>query len=184
MNNNSPASLFDVKGKIALVTGGATGIGYMIAKAYVQSGVKVYIASRNLANLTKCSTELTFLGPGSCHALAADVTSKAGIQALVASLSSRESKLNILINNSGVAWGDSIDQYDEPNGWDRLFALNVKSIFYLSTLLVPLLEKGACYNTDPARIINISSVAGTIVEAEMPLAKDGYGTWSCTLYLI
>ncbi|KAJ3091825.1 hypothetical protein HDU96_002931 [Phlyctochytrium bullatum] len=170
-------ALFSVKGKVALVTGGATGIGKMIAAALVQNGAKVYIASRKIQNVQKAADELNKMGPGQCIALQADLTTKAETEALAAKLKEKETRLHILVNNSGMSWGSQLTDYDEKNGWDRLFALNVKGLFFLTTALLPLLQNGAT-NIDPGRVINISSVAGTSSVAEMGLAAPGSGTWS------
>ncbi|KAI8928489.1 hypothetical protein BC831DRAFT_448129 [Entophlyctis helioformis] len=171
-------ALFNVKGKVALVTGGGAGIGKMMAAALVQNGAKVYIASRKLQVVEEAAKELTALGPGTCIGLQADLMSRKQAEDLAAQLAARESKLHILVNNSGMSWGSPLDNFDEKNGWDRLMALNVKSMFYLTAALVPLLKAGANSNVDPARVINISSVAGIQAVAESPLANPGTGTWS------
>ena len=80
-----------------------------------------------------------------------------------------------------MSWGAKLEDFDEKNGWDRLMALNVKSIFYLTTALIPLLEKDAT-NKSPAHVVNISSVAGHTYVAEMELAAEGNGTYSCIYY--
>ncbi|KAI8905262.1 hypothetical protein PhCBS80983_g04777 [Powellomyces hirtus] len=171
-------NLFNVKGKVALVTGGGTGIGKMIAAALVQNGAKVYIASRKLSVVQEAAAELTAMGPGTCIALQADLGSKAQSVALAEQLKQKESKLHILVNNAGMAWGSNLDDFDEKNGWDRLMALNVKSVFYMTSVLLPLLEAGSAGNQDPARVINISSVAGSACSAEDGLSAPGNGTWS------
>ncbi|EPT01965.1 NAD-binding protein [Fomitopsis schrenkii] len=158
-------SLFDVKGKVAVVTGGGSGIGTMIAAAYVQNGGKVYIAARKEKQLKDVCDALNAKGPGSCHCFVADLTTKAGCDSLAASIKERESKVHILVNNSGMSWGAPYDNFAEQ-GWDRLFALNVKSIFYLTVALTDVLAKDATSH-DPGRVINISSVAGLT-----PIAYD------------
>lgn len=66
----------------------------------------------------------------------------------------------MLVNNSGVSWGEPLDKYQEK-GWDKVMDVNVKGLFFLTRELLPLLEATAS-STDPARIINIGSVAGTL----------------------
>ncbi|KAI9106047.1 hypothetical protein DFS34DRAFT_601962 [Phlyctochytrium arcticum] len=174
----SPKNLFNVQGKIALVTGGGTGIGKMIAASLVQNGAKVYIASRKKEVVEETAKELTAMGPGQCIPLQADLGTRAQAEALAKQISDREQKLHILVNNAGMSWGSSLENFDEANGWDRLMALNVKGLFYMTTSLLPLLEKAADGNVDPARVINISSVAGTAGTAEDALSGPGNGTWS------
>ncbi|KAJ3295690.1 hypothetical protein HK104_002408 [Borealophlyctis nickersoniae] len=173
----SKSTLFDVSGKVALVTGGGTGIGKMIAASLVQNGALVYIASRKLSTVTPTAQELTARGPGKCLALQADLQTKADCYALADQIKAREKKLDILVNNAGMSWGFKLEDAPEKDAWDRLMALNVKSPFYLTVALLPLLENGAD-NINPGRVINISSIAGTSSVAENSLSAPGTGTWS------
>lgn len=134
-------SLFNLRGKVALVTGGATGLGKMMAAAYVRNGVRVYIASRKLADLQKQAEVLSKLAPKdapqpACIALEADVATKAGCDKLADQIKAKESKLHILVNNAGITWGAPMDDFPEDKGWDKIFALNVKSQFYLTVAYV------------------------------------------------
>ncbi|KAJ3108505.1 hypothetical protein HK100_003423 [Physocladia obscura] len=164
--------------KVALVTGGGTGIGKMIAFALASNGARVYIASRKLKVVQDAAEEInaasqTKASGGQVVALQADVTDKAKVDALAAQIQAREPKLHILINNAGISWGADLLEFDEKNGWDKLLAVNVKAPFYLSTALLALLEKDAT-NTDPGRIINISSIASYIPNSADPGGKGTY----------
>ncbi|KAI8609885.1 hypothetical protein BC830DRAFT_1148398 [Chytriomyces sp. MP71] len=162
-------TLFGLKGssahprKVAVVTGGGTGIGKMIASALAQNGARVYIASRKLKVVTEAADHInanaqTTKSGGRVVALQADLTDKAKVLAFADEIKKRESKVHVLVNNAGMSWGGDLLDFDEKNGWDRLMALNVKAPFYLTTALVAQLENGAS-NTDPGRVINISSIA-------------------------
>ncbi|KAF8480280.1 rhamnolipids biosynthesis 3-oxoacyl-reductase [Russula ochroleuca] len=178
MSDFTIPNLFNVKGKIAVVTGGGSGIGTMIASAYVQNGAKVYIASRKEEQLKEVSEKLNKIGPGSCEYVVADLSSKAGCDHLVEAIKAKEEKVHILVSNSGMSWGAPFDNFPEKEGWDRLFALNVKSIFYVTAGFTPLLAKDS-NNHDPARVINISSIAGLSPIADRSkLAGNGNGLWS------
>jgi NAD(P)-dependent dehydrogenase (short-subunit alcohol dehydrogenase family) len=151
----------------------------VMALALVSNGAKVYIVSRKASVTQEVAKELSSIGPGSCIPLqSADLSSKAGIDGIVQELATLEPALHILINNAGMSWGQPLTDFDEAKGWDRLLALNVKAPFYLTAGLLPLLENGAASNLDPARIINVSSVAGVVATAETPLSGPGSGTWS------
>jgi len=147
----------DLKGKVALVTGGSRGLGEFMAEAYVKAGAKVYISSRKAEVCDAIATELS--RHGECVSLPFDLGGMAGVQALAVAVAARESKLDILVNNAGATWGAPLDDFPEA-GWDRVMDLNVKSVFFLTQKLLPLLRAAATAE-DPARIINIGSIAGT-----------------------
>lgn len=111
----------------------------VMAAALVRNGAKVYIASRKMPQIEKTSKQLSELSPSdsgisgpACIPLTADVSTKAGCDALADQLKQRESNLDILINNAGATWGAPMDNFPEDKGWDRTFNLNVKSQFYLT----------------------------------------------------
>jgi NAD(P)-dependent dehydrogenase (short-subunit alcohol dehydrogenase family) len=170
-------SLFNVQGKIALVTGGGSGIGKMIAVALAQNGAKVYIAARKESQLKEAADEINKTASGKVEFIVADVGSKAGCDALVNEIKQREPKLHILVNNSGVTWGAPFDDVPEVKGWDNIFAVNVKSIFYMTAGLADFLAKDST-SEDPGRVINISSTASVAAQTESNLSDAGFGLWS------
>jgi NAD(P)-dependent dehydrogenase (short-subunit alcohol dehydrogenase family) len=148
--------LFSIEGKTALVTGGGRGIGKMIATGYVEAGAKVYIASRKLEACEAVAAELS--ESGVCIALEANLATEAGCQALAAKIASREERLDIIVNNSGTAWGAPLAEFDEA-AFERTLSVNVKGVFHLTKALLPLLE-AAGNAEEPARVINIGSIDG------------------------
>ena len=160
--------IFGVSGKVALVTGGATGIGRMIAEALVQGGAHVIIVSRKGEVCEVVATELNALNAeGSAEGFAGDVGSEANIEALTTNIKSRTDKLDILVNNAGITWGEPYKSFPHK-AWAKVMNVNVAGMFTLTRNLTPLL-KAAASKDDPARIINIGSVMGTI-----PLAEGAY----------
>jgi 2-deoxy-D-gluconate 3-dehydrogenase len=151
-------SLFSVKEKVALVTGGSRGIGEMIAAGFAASGAKVYITSRKAAACDATAARLSAEFGGECISLPADVSSLQGADGLVSQLTEREERLDILVNNAGVSWGAPLDEFPEL-GWDKVMDTNVKGVFFLTQRLLPLLEAGAT-SEDPARVINVGSIDG------------------------
>ncbi|KAI0747526.1 NAD-P-binding protein [Fomes fomentarius] len=162
-------SLFSVKGKVALVTGGSRGVGKMIAIGFIKNGAKVYISSRSGKDCSATEKELNALGPGQCIAIPADIQKLEEVDRLVKELSAKEKVLHILVNNAGAAWGDTIDDYPDA-AWTKLLTLNLQRVFTITQKCLPLLRaaaeegglEGNVYR-DPARIINIGSVEGLTV---------------------
>ena len=162
------SDLFSVAGKTALVTGGATGIGRMIATALAMGGARVLIASRKGADCMAVANEINGLGGGgSVEGFAGDVSSEEGVAALVSEVRARTDKLEILVNNAGLSWGAEFAEFPY-SGWDKVMRVNVTGLFHLTRELTPLLENAAS-DDDPARIINLGSVMGT-----QPLADGAY----------
>lgn len=149
-------SLFDLRGKTALVTGGSRGIGAMIARGLVESGVRTYISARRAEELE--STAQALSAYGQCIPIVADLSSPEGVHALVEALQAQEASLDILFNNAGASWGAPLDEFPE-SGWDKVMDLNVKAIFFLTQALLPQLRAGAT-PADPSRVVNIGSING------------------------
>lgn len=150
----TPNDLFSIQGKTALVTGGSRGIGFMIAKGFVDAGARVYISSRKVEACEAAAEELS--KTGEAFAIPADLSTVEGAEGLAGALTERESQLDILVNNAGAAWGVPIDEYPE-SGWDKTMNTNVKGVFFLTKAMLPLLRKAGTHE-DPARVINISSI--------------------------
>jgi NAD(P)-dependent dehydrogenase (short-subunit alcohol dehydrogenase family) len=148
--------LFDISGKVALVTGGTTGIGHMIAQGFVRRGVRTYITSRDQARSDSAAAELSKLG--TCFGLAADLGAEDAPAALAATLAKREEKLDILVNNAGAGNRGKLEETTFGD-WDQVMDVNVKSLFFLTQQVLPLLRKAASKES-PARIINIGSIGG------------------------
>jgi NAD(P)-dependent dehydrogenase (short-subunit alcohol dehydrogenase family) len=150
------ANLFSIDGKVALVTGGSRGIGLMIARGFVDAGARVYISSRKADVCDQVAAELS--RRGSCTSLPADLGTESGARQLAEALAAREPAVHILVNNAGANWGASLAEYPDT-AWDKVLALNLKSIFHLTRALLPRLERAA-EPGDPARVINIGSIDG------------------------
>ncbi|RFU29895.1 hypothetical protein B7463_g6446, partial [Scytalidium lignicola] len=152
------SSLFNVKDKVVLVTGGAKGVGRMISEGFVANGAKVYITSRDAKACEQACKELNALGKGSADFIAADFYKMEDCKRMVEELKKRESKLDVLVNNSGSNWGAPYDEFPD-SAWTRVLTLNLTRVFTITQLVTPLLE-AAQKEGDPARVINIGSVDG------------------------
>jgi len=150
--------IFSVEGKIVLVTGGSRGIGEMIAAGFVARGAKVYISSRKADACDATAKRISETYDGTCIALPSDLSQMGGIESLVERIGAQEEKLDVLINNAGAAWGAPIEEFPEV-GWDKVMDVNVKSVFFLTQKLLPMLRASAATGT-PARVVNIGSIDG------------------------
>jgi NAD(P)-dependent dehydrogenase (short-subunit alcohol dehydrogenase family) len=148
--------LFSVHDKVVCVTGGSRGIGLMIARGFVEGGARVYISSRKADVCDEVASELSKVG--TCISLPADLSTEAGCNGLAGALADRESELHVLVNNAGANWGAPLAEYPD-DAWDKVLALNVKSIFHLTRACLPLLEKGYTEG-NPVRVINVGSIDG------------------------
>ncbi|KOX10462.1 glucose 1-dehydrogenase [Micromonospora profundi] len=148
--------LFSVEGKTVLVTGGSRGIGLMIAQGFVRAGAHVIISSRKADVCEAVAKELS--AEGRCEAIPADLGADAGAEALAAAVRERFGRLDVLVNNAGATWGAPLENYPEA-AFDKLWAVNVKAVFRLTTALLPELRAAASAD-DPARVINIGSIDG------------------------
>lgn len=146
--------LFSLEGRVALVTGGHRGIGRMISEGFLAQGAKVYISGRKA---DACEAAAAEMGDN-CFSVPGDVSTVEGCKALAAEIASHEEKLDILINNAGVAWGEEYLSFPEA-GWDKVMDTNVKGLFFLTQALHPQLKAAASFER-PAKVVNIASIDG------------------------
>jgi NAD(P)-dependent dehydrogenase (short-subunit alcohol dehydrogenase family) len=146
--------LFSVRDKTVVITGGSRGIGEMIARAYVENGAHVILTSRKAADVESLARDLG----DAATPIPADLSQMAEITRFAAAVAAVTPKVDILFNNAGASWGAPFDDFPEI-GWDKVMDLNVKSVFFLTQRLMPLLEAAATPHTN-ARVINIGSIDG------------------------
>ncbi len=150
------SDLFDIAGKKAVVTGGGSGIGTMIATGFVEAGASVIIASRKENSLEQVATELS--QKGDCSYIVADLSTEEGCRGLGTAVADRWDSLDILVNNAGANWGAPLAEQDTKS-WHRVLDVNVEGVFHTTKFLLPLLQAAGTAD-EPARIINIGSVDG------------------------
>ena len=153
--STDPRELFGVAGRVCLVTGGTRGIGLDMARALAANGASVIVSSRKREAVDEAVAELSQIG--TAHGYAADLGTREGIEGLTGFVRERTDRLDVLVNNAGATWGASLGDFPEE-GWDKVVDLNVKSPFFLTQALLPLLKAGAAQR--PAKIVNIASVEG------------------------
>jgi NAD(P)-dependent dehydrogenase (short-subunit alcohol dehydrogenase family) len=169
--------LFEVAGKVAVVTGGSRGIGAMIAAGLVRAGCRVYITARKKDACDAEAAELRAFGE--CISVPLDLAAPGGVDHLVKAVSEREDRLHILVNNAGATWGAPLSEYPLA-AFDKVWNINVKALFALTVASLPLLRAAASAD-DPARVINIGSVDGLGVPA---MESYAYSTTKAGVHML
>lgn len=143
--------MFDLKSKVALVTGGNGGIGLGMALGLAKAGARVVIAARNAQKSEAAVAALEAAGSNS-FALAADVTDEASVTALFAQLAERCGRLDILVNNAGTTVRKPVDQL-ALSEWHQVMDTNLTSAFLCSRAAHPLMKAAG-----GGKVINIGSM--------------------------
>ena len=148
-------ALFDLTGRTALVTGGGRGIGRHLALGLAEAGADVVIASRTLASCEETAAAIEERGRRA-WALQTDVSKPDEIDALVERALGEVSRLDVLVNNAAMVWAAPLLDYP-LNGWDRVFDLNVRGLFWLSQRVARhMVAAGG------GSIIHLSSISATL----------------------
>ncbi|MBB5189816.1 3-oxoacyl-[acyl-carrier protein] reductase [Silvimonas terrae] len=143
----------DLKGRVAIITGGARGIGYAAAERMLQSGASVALWDIDAARLDQAAAALSKLGKVSVHAL--DLTDAAAVNAAASATVAAHGKIDILVNNAGITGGNGLTWELDPKGWARVIEVNLVAPFLVCHAVIPkMLENGY------GRIVNVASVAG------------------------
>ncbi|MEX0297559.1 MAG: SDR family NAD(P)-dependent oxidoreductase [Kordiimonas sp.] len=142
----------ELKGKVALITGGSRGIGRAIVEAYVKEGAEVYFtyASNSEAALEvcqKCAIPVS-------RAVRADVRDRTALKAAFSVIESEAGKLDVLVNNAGINKPEDFDKITDED-WDEILSVNLKGPFIVTQEALPLLKKSAS-----GSVVHIGSVSG------------------------
>ncbi len=148
--------LFDLSGKVAVVTGGTRGIGLMMARGLLRAGARVYVSSRKAEAGDAAVAELS--PHGTVRSLPADLSREEECLRLAAAVAEREDAVHVLVNNAGATWGEPLASFP-ASAWDKVLDLNLKAPFFLTRAFLPLLEAAAT-DDDPARVVNVGSIDG------------------------
>lgn len=153
MNNGN---LFDLSGKIALVTGASRGIGESIAKLLAQHGAHVIVSSRKIAGCQAVVDDITKAG-GSAQAIACHIGEMDQIDAIFANIAEQHGKLDILVNNAAANpyFGHILDT--DLSAFQKTVDVNIRGYFFMSTLGAKLMR-----DSDGGCIVNVASINGVI----------------------
>ena len=142
-----------LKGKVAIVTGGAAGIGRGIVEAFAREGARVAIADRDLAKARETESQVRSSG-GEAAAFEVDVADSASVARMVAAVVSQYGRLDILVNNAGIRFVKPFLEYSEDE-WRKTLDVNLTGPFLCCRAAVPHMIKGG-----KGKIVNVASVAG------------------------
>jgi 3-oxoacyl-[acyl-carrier protein] reductase len=143
----------DLKGRIAVVTGGARGIGYAIAERMLRSGARVSLWDIAAARLQEAAAALG--APGEVHTVALDLTQDEAVQAAAKASAAHFGRIDILVNNAGITGGNGVLWELEPAAWRRVIDVNLVGPYLTCRAVVPLMLQDGY-----GRIVNVASVAG------------------------
>jgi NAD(P)-dependent dehydrogenase (short-subunit alcohol dehydrogenase family) len=154
MNARTTSELFNLQGKIALITGGSRGLGLQMAHALGEQGATVILSARKAEELELACAELAAGGIKASY-FAANAADDAALTHMVQEVMAIHGRIDILVNNAGATWGAPAE--DHPlEAWDKVMNLNVRSMFALSQLVA----KQSMIPNRYGRIINVASIAG------------------------
>ena len=141
-----------LSGKVAIVTGGGSGIGKAIAEAFAREGAGVTIAGRHQDKLDHAAREIS----PECQAVAADVSKPADVEMLVAAATRKFKRIDILVNNAGILLPGTAESLTEED-FDQTFNVNVRGLWLLSRAVLPHMR-----SVGGGSIINVGSVLSTL----------------------
>jgi len=160
--------MFDLTGKVAIVTGASSGLGADAAKAYAEYGADVALIARRKDRIESLAAEIQATGRKAL-AVQCDVTDEKNVEKAISEIVDYFGKIDILLNNAGIAIRGSVDQLTSED-WDKGMDVNVKGIFLISKYVVPHMRKQKY-----GKIVNIASV-NAIIADKGALARHVYNT--------
>ena len=160
-------TLFDITGRVALVTGGSKGLGLAMARGFAEAGADVVISSRHQDELDVALAQITDGLDVKGLTVVADMTSRDDVKRLAETALSEMGRVDVLVNNAGSNVPEEIDEITNEN-WDRIIELNLSSCMALTRELVPQMKERGW-----GRVIHISSIMGLV-------SKEGRNAYSAT----
>jgi gluconate 5-dehydrogenase len=168
--------LFELKGKVALITGGSRGLGLQIAQGLGEMGARIAISARKPAELAEAKSQLAKQGVDALTVVN-DLTKPDQIPALVEAVVAQFGAIHILVNNAGTSWGAPAEQHP-IDAWNKVMALNTTSVFMLSQAVA-----NRCFIPQRSgNIIVVASVAALRTGAQMKAAAY-YASKAAALHL-
>jgi NAD(P)-dependent dehydrogenase (short-subunit alcohol dehydrogenase family) len=154
----------NLSGRVAVVTGGASGIGAGVVERFLQAGARVAIIDIDRELGEAESQRMLARNPGAqCDFLEADVSSEAQVAAMALEIGQRFGQVNYLVNNAGMVLVKALEDSTSED-WDRVMNVNVKSVFLMTKYLFPYLRRSS-----PAAVVNVGSVSSFVGQKLTPI---------------
>jgi NAD(P)-dependent dehydrogenase (short-subunit alcohol dehydrogenase family) len=167
MENSMKGTIFDLSGRVALVTGGSKGLGLAMARGFAEAGADVVISSRHQDELDAALAEISDGLDIRGLTVVADMTDREAVKRLAETALAEMGRVDVLVNNAGSNVPEEIDAITDEN-WDRIIELNLSSCMALTRELVPQMKDRGW-----GRVIHISSIMGLV-------SKEGRNAYSAT----
>jgi len=162
--------LFDLGGRVAVVTGGATGIGLQMADALAELGAGVVVCGRDGERCERVAADLERERGVRCAGLRCDVSSSDDVARMVADTTDRFGRIDVLVNNAGTAWSDPVE--DTPlHGWQKVIDVNLTGVFLCSQAVGRVM-----IGQGGGKIVNIASITGLRGQPPEELDAIAYST--------
>jgi len=163
--------LFDLTGRVAIITGGSIGLGRQMAEGLAEMGANIVLCARKQERCHQAAEELQQLGVKAI-ALACDVKSPASVQEVVDATLSQFGKIDVLINNAGISWGAPVEEM-RLEDWNKVIETNLTGTFLCAQAVGKVMIQQGRGELSQGKIINIASVAG-LGGAPPELSAPGY----------
>ena len=163
--------LFDLTGRVAIITGGSIGLGRQMAEGLAEMGANIVLCARKQERCHQAAEELQQLGVKAI-ALACDVKSLASIQEVVNATLSQFGRIDVLINNAGISWGAPVEEMRLAD-WNKVIETNLTGTFLCAQAVGKVMIQQSRRKPSQGKIINIASVAG-LGGAPPELSAIGY----------
>jgi len=162
--------LFDLGGRVAVITGGATGIGLQMADALAELGAGVVVCGRDGERCERVAADLERERGVRCAGLRCDVSSSDDVARMVADTTDRFGRIDVLVNNAGTAWSDPVE--DTPlHGWQKVIDVNLTGVFLCSQAVGRVM-----IGQGGGKIVNIASITGLRGQPPEELDAIAYST--------
>jgi gluconate 5-dehydrogenase len=166
---NKMGNLFDLSGKVVIVTGASSGLGADAALAYAEHGADLALLARRAEKLEGTAGKIRALGRKALPVVC-DVSSEESVAAAIGAVVAEYGRIDVLLNNAGIAVGGTVEQI-ELEDWNRIVSTNLTGLYLVSKYVIPHMRKGG-----GGKVVNTASINAIIADKAPDLARHAYNT--------